>query len=148
MRSDDRVLFCHLETIRVNSLPTATCNQPWSLSVNDNSPCVTARDNIWRININQIYGTSVPVNSVQANTQGDVAYGKVLLTLLDNNQQGISYSALMSNGIPVTFENLLSIRIDNLQLQFPIGARTDLYSVNLIICAQSNALPAPSELTL
>ncbi|CAF0949292.1 unnamed protein product [Adineta ricciae] len=134
-----------VESIRASLLPTATCNQPRSLSVNGNSPYVIAQDNIWQINVNQIYGTSIPVNSVQVNTQGDVANGNVLLALLDSNQQGISYSALMSNGIPVTFQNLPSTRVAYLQLEFPIGTRTDLYSVNLIICAQSNALPVSSS---
>jgi hypothetical protein len=127
----------------VNPSSTISCNQPQSLAVGSNSPNVIVQANIWQINIGQTYGSPVPVNSLQVNTQGQLVSGAVLLTLIDaNQQQNGPYISQMSSGSPLIFQNLPSTPISLLQLQFSAGTQSTNYLVNIVICPQTNAVPS------
>jgi len=104
-----------------------------------NSPNVVPQGNIWQINIGQTYGSPVAVISLQVNTQGQLVTGAVLLTLTGANQQQIGpYVSQMNTGAPLIFQNLPSIPISLLQLQFPDGTPSDSYLINIVACPQTN----------
>jgi hypothetical protein len=126
----------------LNPSSTYSCNQPQSLSLASNSPSVVAQGNIWQINIGQMYSLPASINTLQVDTQGQFINGVVLLSMIDNNQQQTGpYASQMNVGSPLVFQNLPSTPVSILQLQFPNGAQSNSYLVNVIICPQPGAAP-------
>ncbi|CAF2997973.1 unnamed protein product [Rotaria sp. Silwood2] len=127
---------------QTNPVSTASCNQPQSLAMHSTSHSVVVQDNIWQINIDQIYGLPVIVNSLRVNTQGQLVSGTVLLTFIDANQKQIGpYVFQMNTGSLLTFQNLPSIPISSVQLQFPDGTQSSSYLLDMVICSQTNVAP-------
>ncbi|UJR32130.1 hypothetical protein I4U23_019598 [Adineta vaga] len=135
------------DTAQSNSFLTTACDKPQSLSISSNSPYAIKQGNTWLININQIYGMAVPVNSVSINTQGEFIGGIILLTLINSNQQQIgTYRPQTNINTLVIFQNLPSIPIGSFQLQFPTDTQSNRYLVDIVVCPQSNAVPLTNTL--
>ncbi|CAF3765987.1 unnamed protein product [Rotaria sp. Silwood1] len=128
---------------QTNPTSTTSCNQPQSLAMRSNSPNVVVQDNIWQINIDQMYGLPVVVDSLRVNTQGQLISGTVLLTWFDANQKQIGpYIFQMNTGSLLTFQNFPSTPISSIQIQFPNGIQSSSYLIDMVICPQTSVAPS------
>jgi hypothetical protein len=127
--------------------PSASCNQPQLLTFYSNSVNVIIQGNTWQINIGQVYGSPALIDSIQVNTQGPWVSGIVLLILFDANQQQIGqYPSQLSTGGALVFQNLPSTPISILLLQFLDNSQFNSYTVNIVVCSQTNTPSPPSIL--
>lgn len=131
----------------MNPSSTSSCSQPQSLTINNDSPNVNVHDNVWRINIDQMDDLPSHVNFLRVNTQGQPISGTVLLTLIDTNQQQLGpYGTQITNGHAFSIQNLPSIPLSMIELQFPDGIQSSSYLVDMTICPMPTASQSSSTI--
>ena len=117
-----------------------SCSQSQGLSLASNSAGVVVQGMVWTTNILQIFPSPMIINSIQINTQGQQLPDKVLLTLLDANQQRYGpYSIQQNTDYSLIFRNVPSTPMSLIQIQFPAGVQPSTYIVNIAVCPQTNA---------
>lgn len=141
-------IYYNLGGTQIGSSSTGSCNQQQSLPLTSTSPSVSVQGNIWQVNIVQVSGSPVPVNTIQIDTRGLSFNGYVSLTLIDANQQQYGpYQYGINSGGSLILQNIPSIPINMFKLQFPDGVQSNNYLVTIILCPQTNTPSSASMLT-
>ena len=111
------------------------CRQWQSITLSSDLSYVVVLDNVWQIDISQLYGSPLYIQSLRVQSQDQSIASATHLTLFNANREYLgAYGSTTENNGLSAFSNLPFVLVTILQIQFPIGTQSDTLSILLTFC--------------